>query len=142
MVIALAVLMTLGAFIAIVYPFVAGSIRQPVIAGDTDLFEANYQRDHIYAQLKELENDYASGTLSREDYERLEARYRNRAVAILREIDDIQTDSPAGDDEEDIEAQIAGLRANKKTEMFCAYCGARRQSEGIFCPDCGQKFTR
>ena len=141
MVIAMAVVMTLGAFIAVAYPFITRNPGKPVTVDRMDLREANYQRDHTYAQLKELENDYASGTLSREDYQRLEAKYRNQAVHVLREIDDIQSKISDGDAGEDIEAEIAGLRQGKKKAVaFCAYCGSRRQSEGAYCPDCGRRY--
>jgi hypothetical protein len=45
------------------------------------------ERDAAYAAIKELEFEYHLGNLSRQDYEDLRARYRQRAADILRRLD-------------------------------------------------------
>ncbi|MDV2990320.1 MAG: hypothetical protein P3T54_09290 [Dehalogenimonas sp.] len=140
MIIALAILMALAVFVAVVYPFFRVSGVKEKLVRTGSVKEVHYQRDHTYVLLKELETDYQSGTLSREDYEELESKYRNRAVSILKDLDNIQSESNEGlrSLEADIEQQIGRLR--KAKGRFCAYCGAQQDLDTLFCPDCGKRL--
>ena len=87
--------------------------------------------------LKELEFDFQSGVLTEEDYRDLEARYKRRAISILREIDDRET---GADIEEEIEKQVQELRRGKG--QFCTQCGATYQPGDRFCAHCGTSLSR
>ncbi len=127
-------LITVLTFIFITYPFfkkrsglsIAGAVA------DDKLQELHSRRDTAYSMLKELEFDFQSGILTDEDYKDLEARYKGKAISILREIDSLAKD----DDIEDlIEKQVMALRRSK--ERFCRQCGARRRQDDRFCSHCG-----
>ena len=121
-------------FIFITYPFLkkrSGFSAVGAVADDR-LLELHSRRDTAYSMLKELEFDFQSGILTEEDYKDLEARYKGKAVSILREIDSLAKD----DDIEDIiEKQVMALRRSK--ERFCRQCGAGRQQDDRFCSHCG-----
>lgn len=140
MIIALTILMALGAFTAVVYPFVRPKEGVGAAPKGGSLKEINYRRDHTFSLFKELENDYQSGTLSKEDYDTIGVQYRNQAVSILKELDDIQneTSEVLRKRDEDIEKEIIRLR--KHNGRFCAYCGAQQDPGILFCPDCGKRL--
>lgn len=141
MTIAAAILLTAAAFAAVVYPFFR-SRNTELLADDTgDIKEIQHRRDHTYALLKEAENDYKSGTLSKEDYLTLENRYKNRAVSILKELDEFQRQQAVSDTAvDDIESQVSRLRRSKKGR-FCPYCGSPQIPDARFCPDCGKRVS-
>jgi hypothetical protein len=87
--------------------------------------------------LKELEFDFQSGVLTEEDYRELEARYKRKAISILRDIDDRETGT---DIEVEIEKQVQELRRGKG--RFCSQCGARHQEGDRFCSHCGTGLSR
>ncbi len=92
------------------------------------LDELLVQKDATYSAIKELEFDHAMGNLSKEDYRKLASRYEDKAVALLKTIDQVSQGSPMEDIEapavagvilgtargacegDDIERQVAGLR--------------------------------
>ena len=127
-------LMTALTFIFVTYPFFkkrSGLLAAGAVADDK-LQELHSRRDTAYSMLKELEFDFQSGILTEEDYKDLEARYKRKAISILREIDSLAKD----DDIEDIiEKQVMALRRSK--ERFCRQCGARRRQDDRFCSHCG-----
>ena len=127
-------LMTALTFIFVTYPFFkkrSGLLAAGAVADDK-LQELHSRRDTAYSMLKELEFDFQSGILTEEDYKDLEARYKGKAISILREIDSLAKD----DDIEDIiEKQVMALRRSK--ERFCRQCGARRRQDDRFCSHCG-----
>lgn len=126
--------MTALTFIFVTYPFFkkrSGLLAAGAVADDK-LQELHSRRDTAYSMLKELEFDFQSGILTEEDYKDLEARYKGKAISILREIDSLAKD----DDIEDIiEKQVMALRRSK--ERFCRQCGARRRQDDRFCSHCG-----
>ncbi len=127
-------LMTVLTFIFITYPFFKKSSGLSITGAVADdrLQELHSRRDTAYSMLKELEFDFQSGILTEEDYKDLEARYKGKAISILREIDSLAKD----DDIEDIiEKQVMALRRSK--ERFCPQCGARRRQDDRFCSHCG-----
>jgi len=139
MTVAVAILLAALAFAAAAYPFFRHQRRAAPLARGSSLKELNFRRDHTYAMLKELESDYQSGTLSEEDYRKLESRFKSKAVSILKELDDLQEERPLSEDvEDDIEKQVSGLRQRKGS--FCPRCGARQTPDARFCPDCGGRL--
>ncbi len=127
-------LMTALTFIFVTYPFFkkGSGLSAAGAVADDKLLELHSRRDTAYSMLKELEFDFQSGILTEEDYKDLEARYKGKAISILREIDSLAKD----DDIEDIiEKQVMALRRSK--ERFCRQCGARRRQDDRFCSHCG-----
>jgi hypothetical protein len=126
--------MTVLTFIFITYPFFKkrSGLSAAGAVADDKLQELHSRRDTAYSMLKELEFDFQSGILTDEDYKDLEARYKGKAISILREIDSLAKD----DDIEDIiEKQVMALRRSK--ERFCRQCGAGRRQDDRFCSHCG-----
>jgi hypothetical protein len=87
--------------------------------------------------LKELEFDFQSGTLTKEDYRDLEARYKRKAISILRDIEGLEKGISV---EEEIEKQVQELRRSKG--WFCPQCEARCQEGDRFCSHCGASLSQ
>ncbi len=90
MVVMLAV--TIAAAVYVAWPLLTGGTPEVEFLGSEAsapvLQRLLFQRDTIYAAMKELEFDLAMGNLSQPDFETLQDRYKKKAVAVLKRIDD------------------------------------------------------
>ncbi len=80
------------------------------------LREFNSEKESLYSALKEIDFDYYTGKLSKEDYDELEKKYKAEAVFILKEIDNIQGKTNAPNLDEEIEREIRAIRETKLTD--------------------------
>ncbi|MFH1003287.1 MAG: zinc-ribbon domain-containing protein [Chloroflexota bacterium] len=158
-------LLTVLTFVYIVYPLFRQRSAPAVAVDDERQRELSTSRDTAYSMLKELEFDYQSGLLTEEDYQELSTRYKGKAMAILKQLDDSGADSGATDEietavlklrrsqrqapargkgqgpvsspgpEDVIEQQVR--RARRSPRRFCTQCGAPAQPEDRFCSSCG-----
>ncbi len=126
------ILLTVLIFAFIIYPFFKQRLRSADSVEDEKFRELHSRRDTTYSMLKELEFDFQSGILTDEDYRDLEARYKGKAISILRDIDDLGKDTEV---EEEIEKQILELRRSKG--RVCSQCGTRCHKDARFCSHCG-----
>lgn len=131
-----ALVLTVLTFAFIAYPLFKQRSRSVNVAENEKLQELYSMRDTTYAMLKELEFDFQSGLLTEEDYWELEARYKKKAVSVLKGIDDLEKGSEV---EEEIEKQVLELRGKKR---FCPRCGTRCQEGDRFCSSCGTKLSQ
>jgi hypothetical protein len=132
-----AVALTALTFALVTYPFFRQRLHSVDSAENEKLPELYSQRDTTYSMLKELEFDFQSGILTEEDYRNLEARYKSRAISILRGIDNLAKE---GGVEEEIEKQVLELRRAKG--QFCPQCGTRCQEGDRFCSRCGTGLSQ
>lgn len=135
MIIFISLLLTTLTFGFIVYPFFKERLGSVKPAGDEKLQELHSRRDRSYSMLKELEFDYQSGILTMEDYRDLEAKYKSKAISVLKEMDDLKK---GADLAEEIEKQVLKLRQSK--ERFCPQCGKRYEEGDRFCSQCGARL--
>lgn len=96
--------------------------------------------------LREIQFDRATGKLSDEDYEELNARYTARALDVLRSEDaDVAMAEPAvagADADDPVEALIADrVRTMQAGTVRCATCGPRPESDALFCSSCGRSLA-
>lgn len=137
MIVFTALVLTVATFVFVTYPLLK---RKPASVGsveDDRLGELTSKRNTAYSMLKELEFDFQSGVLTGEDYRDLEARYKKKAISLLRDIDGLEKGTGA---EEEIEKQVLELRRSKG--RFCPQCGARCQEGDRFCSQCGAKLRK
>lgn len=132
-----ALVLTIATFAFIAYPLFKRRSRPVDSGGDEKLRELRSKRDTTYSMLKELEFDFQSGILTEEDYRELEARYKRKAVSILRDMNDLAKGTEV---EEEIERQVRELRRGKG--QFCPQCGAKCQEGDKFCSQCGTSLTQ
>ncbi len=124
-------------FSFITYPFFKQRLRSVHSVEVENLREFYSKRDTTYSMLKELEFDFQSGVLTKEDYRDLEARYKRKAISILKDIDDLEKGTEV---EEIIEKQVLKLRRGKG--QLCPQCGAKYQEDACFCSRCGASLSQ
>lgn len=118
------------------------------------------ERDRVLASLQELDDDYALGKISEEEYPQLRMRLLQRGTDILRQLDEYAAYTPDREMEERIEAEIAERKAalivegwntqKRKPSALVAdaddevevQLAARRRNRhdksAGFCPQCGR----
>lgn len=121
MVLVITALLAVLTFVFVGYPLLRPRRAEPSLDVEAaELEELMAKRDETLAAIKELEFDYESGSLSPEDFKEMEERYRERAIAILKDIDQWQ----AGETAEDaIERQVSALRQAQDTALRQAQAG-------------------
>lgn len=167
MILAITALLAVLTFGFVGYPLLRPRRAEPAVDPVADeLEELVVKRDETLAAIKELEFDYESGSLSEEDYKAMEERYRERAIAILRDIDQWQAGETAADAIErqvtalrratgpsketgasdEVERRVQELRQSQRASQppaieaaaaFCHNCGAAVREGARFCPSCG-----
>ncbi len=82
------------------------------------------EREAIYSAIKDLESDHAQGKLSDADYESTRAKYENKALLILQELN---------------LHELRALAHTKQTTAShtCAQCGEPFYERDKFCRRCG-----
>lgn len=108
---------------------------------DVQLENLLTQKVAAFSALDELDSDYEMGNLSSSDYGELKTRYEQKAVSLMRELDELQEEHS-----DDIEREIQELRGRSKSvtegqdaATFCTGCGAELAADDNFCSQCGER---
>lgn len=128
---------------------------------DTEVSELLVQKDATLFDISELESDYNMGNLSLGDYQELRQRYEEKAIALLKKVDELQGErlDEASHIDDEIEVRVSKLRsASNTTEpevetpaielrarhvpqaatgKLCPACGAQLEADDQFCFKCG-----
>ena len=138
-----------------------GTKRGPALLQDFEVSELLTQKDATLFAINELESDYEIGSLSKGDYQELRTKYEEKAVALIKTVDELRSESGLGEKshiDEEIEARVSSLRANRSTtesdiearvsklrhankgmpnSISCPACGAQIEFGARFCSRCG-----
>ncbi len=117
--------MTVGALAAVVFPLMRGQEAERPEEAEWRLKELLASKNTIYSTLKELDFDRVAGKLSDSDFRQLEAQYREQAIQVLREIDELVE---GREKIEDIDADLSGAL---EQEILALRKGTRELSEPI-----------
>ncbi len=142
----------------IIRPIIERSLA-PVVQPRQDLSTLLAERDHIVANIQELDDDYRLGKIPGEDYPPQRMSLLQTGVDVLRQIDDFQAsaiDQPAEDrletailtQRQPIDPTYAPTRKNGNAvppvpddELEQMIASRRRSMQGKaggFCPKCGR----
>lgn len=99
----------------IIYPLIRGKNSTPGKNRANDkLQDFALEKESVYASLKELEFDYRTGKLSREDYEGLRSELESTAVSLIKKADRAKEEKDRQKTtEEEIELEVLRLRKKK-----------------------------
>src|SRR3989304_10454428 len=102
-------LLAVPAFALTLYPLFRPKPQVSTVRSvrEEELADLHSRRDSTYEALKDLEFEYQSGGLSERDYRDLEAKYKDRAIALIKRLDSAV--APGGAEDE-IERQVPGAR--------------------------------
>ena len=92
-----AVLVLLGGLLMVFLPLIEERSDEVAAAAEHDFDALRRERDRIVAALREVDMDLMMGKLSEEDHGALRAGLEQRAVAVLRALDEPaeQSEAPA-----------------------------------------------
>jgi hypothetical protein len=107
-----------------------------------DFERLSVQKETLYAVIYDLDFDFQTGKVDREDYAVMRQRLEAEAIQILRQIDRVD---PLARLDSELERQILALRqvspqhpSPPPTPMVsCVACGVRLHGNENFCPACG-----
>ena len=116
---------------------------RPLLVDDAGpLADLILRKDTLLESIKELEFDYQTGKLSAEDYQRLDQRQRQQAIALLRQIE--QAMPAAAGLEAELEQAIQSRRSRTERAaspasetVTCPRCQSPVRANDKFCPQCG-----
>ena len=108
----------------------------------SDRYRATLERDKALTlrAIKELEFDHAMGKLSKKDFDDMAARLRQRALAIMKQLDEGRRYT--GVIEEDLKTRLASRPLATATPVAAATvcdCGAAIDDDAVFCKKCGTR---
>lgn len=115
------------------------------------------EKQALLLALKDLEAERDSGKLSSEDFSQLNAQYRARALAVLRELDALLAphraaaksllaaaangkEVPAVEGGADTLA-AASVEAKKAPVVVCPSCQSTNDRDALFCKKCGTRMA-
>ena len=109
----------------------------------TDRHRAALERDKqlTLRALKDLEFDRAMGKLSQRDFDEMGARLRQRAMTLMKQLDEGASYAPVI--EKELQARLKsspkGLDDIPVAEPVCA-CGTANDADAVFCKKCGARL--
>lgn len=106
-----------GALAFLIAPI--GGRRPEADAGESRVARLAAEREAVYASIHDLDEDFETGKLTREDHAELRAQLRARAVELLQEE---RRGEPA---------------PTPRPAVFCTQCGEKLPRAARFCPHCG-----
>ena len=102
------------------------------------------EKEIVYQAIREMEFDYRTGKVSDEDYAALLARYRAKAIEIIKQIDSLEAASATvgaevwhGRVEQEIRETLAADPRTAAPLPVCAGCGEQNLPIHRFCTRCG-----
>ena len=142
MLLSLAVLMAVGMAVYVIFPLLsAEATGGPVPTDVTVLGDLKRRRLVVYDNLKDLEFEFQSGKIARQDYEALRTNYLGEAAGLMAATQEAEL---LKQDDAVVEREIAARRVQRKTqpkiEYMCSACGYENPLPVKFCGECGARI--
>ena len=143
MLLTLSVLIAVSMAVYIVFPLLSvetagGSLPMDV----TVLGDLKRRRLVVYDNLQDLEFEFQSGKIAREDYESLRTNYLGEAAGLMAASQDAEL---LKQDDAVVEREIAARRVQRsklpKVEYTCASCSYENPLPVKFCGECGARMA-
>ncbi len=136
--------MTLYVGVALVTAAVVLFLIQPVVRGihasleraDDELTDTEARKRVALLALRDVEYDFLAGKLDEEDYRSLKSELTAEALAALEADEAAASGGSAGAD--DLEEEIARLRAGLRGGITCPSCTFANPQGSRFCSACGE----
>jgi len=118
----------------------------PLSTEGDDLTDALARKRVALMALRDAEYDFETGKVDQQDYDALRQELSAQALNALKEAEalespEAQAATPAASDE-DIEAEIAQVRAGLASGVACAPCGQLNRLGSNFCTSCGRPLAQ
>jgi len=137
------VLIAVGMAVYIVLPLLsAETAATPLPLDVTVLGDLKRRRLVVYDNLKDLEFEFQSGKIARQDYDSLRTNYLGEAASLMAATQEAEL---LKQDDAVVEREIAARRARRKTlpaaEYKCPACGHENPLPVKFCGECGAQIS-
>ena len=139
----MAVMIAVGMAVYIVFPLLSVETAGGSLPTDvTVLGDLKRRRLVVYDNLQDLEFEFQSGKIAREDYESLRTNYLGEAAGLMAASQEAEM---LKQDDAVVEREIAARRLQRsklpKVEYTCFACGYENPLPVKFCGECGARFT-
>ena len=143
MLLTMVVLIAVAMAVYIIFPLLSvETAGSPLPIDVTMLGDLKRRRLVLYDNLKDLEFEFQSGKIARQDYEALRTNYLGEAASLMAATQEAEL--PMQDDVW-IEHEIAGRRMQRqsqpKIEYTCSTCGYENPLPVKFCGECGARIA-
>ena len=143
MLLTMAVMIAVGMAVYIVFPLLSVETAGGSLPTDvTVLGDLKRRRLVVYDNLQDLEFEFQSGKIAREDYESLRTNYLGEAAGLMAASQEAEM---LKQDDAVVEREIAARRLQRsklpKVEYTCFACGYENPLPVKFCGECGARFT-
>ncbi len=144
MLLTLSVLIAVGMAVYIVYPLLSVETAGGLLPTDvTMLGDLKRRRLVVYDNLEDLEFEFQSGKIAREDYESLRTNYLGEAAGLMAASQEAEL---LKQDDAVVEREIAARRQQRsklpKVDYTCPACGHENPLPVKFCGECGANLGR
>ncbi len=143
MLLAITILIAVAMASYVIFPLLSAETSAgPLPLDVTVLGDLKRRRLVVYDNLKDLEFEYQSGKIAREDYEALRTNYLGEAAGLMaatQEAEQLKQNDAV------VEREIAARRALRKSqpkiEYKCQACGYENPLPVKFCGECGARLA-
>jgi rubrerythrin len=137
------VLIAVGIAVYVIFPLLSVETAGGALPVDvTPLADLKRRRLALYDNLKDLEFEFQSGKIAREDYEELRTNYLGEAASLMAATQEAEV---LKQDDTMIEREIAARRRQRKAQPRIAYicpaCGYQNPLPVKFCGECGARIA-
>ena len=142
MLLSLAVLIAVSMAVYVIFPLLSAETAGASLPTDvTVVGDLKRRRLVVYDNLEDLEFEFQSGKIARQDYESLRTNYLGEAAGLMAASQEAEL---LKQDDAVVEREIAARRLlrNKspKIEYTCAACGYENPLPVKFCGECGARL--
>jgi len=143
MLLSFAVFVAVGMAVYIVFPLLSAETSGASLPTDVTLLgDLKRRRLVVYDNLKDLEFEFQSGKIARQDYDALRTNYLGEAAGLMAATQEAEL---LKQDDAVVEREIAARRALRKAqppvEYKCGACGYENPLPVKFCGECGAKIA-
>jgi hypothetical protein len=142
MLLTMAVLISVGMAVYIIFPLLSAETAGASLPQDITLLgDLKRRRLVVYDNLQDLEFEFQSGKIARQDYEALRTNYLGEAAGLMaatQEAELVKQDDAVV--EREIAARRVERRAQPKIEYTCPACGYENPLPVKFCGECGARI--
>lgn len=144
MLLTLTVLVAVGMAVYIVYPLLSLETAGGALPTDVTMIgDLKRRRLVVYDNMQDLEFEFQSGKIAREDYESLHRSYVGEAAGLMAASQEAEL---LKKDDTVVEREIAARREQRsrlpKVDYNCPACGHENPLPVKFCGECGANLNR
>jgi hypothetical protein len=142
MLLTLSVLIAVGMAVYVVFPLLSVETAGGTLPTDVTLLgDLKRRRLVVYDNIQDLEFEFQSGKIAREDYESLRTNYLGEAAGLMAASQQAEL---LKQDDAVVEREIAARRVQRsklpKVEYTCSACGYENPLPVKFCGECGARI--